>query len=214
MSISKYLNGKKTCLSDRKKPLKNKKLNPSLWLPSSKSLHKGRVHNSVRQFSCPSKECSSCSHSLLELRCIFPLSWTKELEVSAEEIVCSYDFPESADASSHCTLCFGEDHKVDETEEFQKVAFREDSNDNYLYYPSLLDIRLDDLEHFQRHWVKGHPVIVRDVQEISDLTWDPVVMFCTYLERTITRYENSTSLPEASNNLDWCEVSIFSSKLC
>ncbi|XP_022950666.1 lysine-specific demethylase JMJ25 isoform X2 [Cucurbita moschata] len=208
MSIPKYRNGKKTCLSDKKKLLKNKKLNPSLWLPSSKSLHKGRVHNSVRHFSCPSKECGSCIDSLLELRCIFPLSWTKELEVSAEEIVCSYDFPESVDASSNCTLCFSEDHKVDGTEEFQKVAVREDSNDNYLYHPSLHDIRLDDLEHFQRHWVKGHPVIVRDVLENSDLTWDPVVMFCTYLERTISRYENSTSLPEATNNLDWCEVEI------
>ncbi|TYK13094.1 lysine-specific demethylase JMJ25 [Cucumis melo var. makuwa] len=209
MSIPKYLNGKKTCLADKKKLVKNKKLIPGTWLPSSKSLHKGRIHNSVRHFSCPSNECGSCSdNSLLELRCIFPLSWTKELEASAEEIVCSYDFPESVDASSHCTLCFGEDRDVDETEEFQKVAVREDSNDNYLYYPSLLDIRLDDLEHFQRHWVKGHPVIVRDVLENSDLTWDPVVMFCTYLERTISRFENSTSLPEASCNMDWCEVEI------
>ncbi|XP_022142227.1 lysine-specific demethylase JMJ25 isoform X2 [Momordica charantia] len=214
MSISKVPNGKKACLSDKKKLLKNKKLNAfkqtsgSLRLPSSKALHKGRVNNSVRHFSCPSKESGSCSDSLLELRCTFPLSWTRELEVSAEEIVCSYDFPESVDVSSHCTLCFDEDHEVDGTEEFQKVAVREDSNDNYLYYPSLLDIRLDDLEHFQRHWVKGHPVIVRNMLQASDLIWDPVVMFCTYLERIISRHENSKNLPEASNNLDWCEVEI------
>ncbi|XP_023518038.1 lysine-specific demethylase JMJ25-like [Cucurbita pepo subsp. pepo] len=208
LPLSEYLDGKTTFLSDKTKLLKNKKLNPSPWLPSSKSLHKGRVQNSVQHFSCPSKECVSCSDSLLELRCIFPLSWTKELEVNAEEIVCSYDFPESVDSSSNCTLCFGEDHKVDELEEFQKVAVREDSNDNYLYYPSLFRIRLDDLDHFQRHWIRGHPVIVRNVLETSDLTWDPVVMFRTYLERIISRYENGTSLSEASNNLDWCEVEI------
>lgn len=102
------------------------------------------------------------------------------------------------------------DRKVIGIEHLQEATVREDSNDNYLYYPTLQEVHGDNLEHFQKHWGKGHPVVVRDVlQTTSDLSWDPVVMFCTYLERNIARYENNKDLLEAKNCLDWCEVSVF-----
>ncbi|TKY59355.1 Lysine-specific demethylase JMJ25 [Spatholobus suberectus] len=129
------------------------------------------------------------------------------MEVKAEEIVCSYDFPETSDKSSSCSLCFDTDHSTNRYKQLQEAALREDSNDNYLFCPTVLDISGDNFEHFQKHWGKGHPVVVRDVlQSTSNLSWDPLIMFCTYLEQSITRYENNKDLLESC--LDWWEVEI------
>lgn len=195
------------------KQLSRKKLskqNSGRCLASSASLTHLKACNAIGRISCPPSEFGGCGNSVLDLRCVFPFSWIKELEVSAEEIVCSYEFPEAFDTSSGCSLCLDMDHKADGIEYLQEAAVREDSNDNYLYYPTLRDVHNDNLEHFQKHWGKGHPVIVRDVlQTKSDLNWDPLVMFCTYLERSITRYENTNDSLEANNCLDWCEVGVF-----
>lgn len=214
-SLSKHSNKKKNCAPGKgqllKKPMANRKQNVrSLYLSSSASVLSLKTCNAVKGISCPPKEFGGCGDSLLHLRCVFPLSWINELEVSAEEIVCSYEFPETSDMSLCCTLCLGMDQKVDGIQQLQEAAVRENSNDNYLYYPTLLEIHGDNVEHFQKHWSKGHPVIVRDVlQTTSDLSWDPVLMFCTYLERSIASYENNQNSHEAIHCLDWCEVSDF-----
>ncbi|XP_021815439.1 lysine-specific demethylase JMJ25 [Prunus avium] len=213
-SLSKHSNKKKNCAPGKgqllKKPMANRKQNVrSLYLSSSASVLSLKTCNAVKGISCPPKEFGGCGDSLLHLRCVFPLSWINELEVSAEEIVCSYEFPETSDMSLCCTLCLGMDQKVDGIQQLQEAAVRENSNDNYLYYPTLLEIHGDNVEHFQKHWSKGHPVIVRDVlQTTSDLSWDPVLMFCTYLERSIASYENNQNSHEAIHCLDWCEVEI------
>nr|KYP62985.1 Lysine-specific demethylase 3B [Cajanus cajan] len=143
----------------------------------------------------------------LDFKYVYPLSWIKEMEVKAEEIVCSYDFPETLDKNSSCSLCVDKDHKTSTYKQLQEAAQREDSNDNYLFYPTVLDINSNHFEHFQKHWGKGHPVVVQDVlQSTPSLSWDPLVMFCTYLERSMTRYENNKDLLEAC--LDWFEVEI------
>lgn len=209
--ISNYSNRKKACLSGDKQ-LSQKKLakqNSGTQLSSSASISDWKACNANGRISCPPAEFGGCGDSFLDLRCVFPLSWIKELEVTAEEIVCSYEVPEAFDASSCCSLCLDMDHKADGIGHLQEAAAREDSIDNYLYYPTLLDVHGDNLEHFQKHWGKGHPVVVRNVlQTTSDLSWDPVVMFCTYLERSIARYDNNKDLLEATNCLDWCEVEI------
>ncbi|KAK7246604.1 hypothetical protein RIF29_41473 [Crotalaria pallida] len=163
--------------------------------------------NGSDSVSCPPTELGGCGYSHLDLRCVFPSTWIKEMEVKAEEIVCSYDFPETLDRSSSCSLCIDEDHRTNRFKQLQEAAQREDCNDNCLFYPTVFDIRRDHFEHFQKHWGKGHPVVVRDVlQSTSKLSWDPLAMFCAYLERSITRYENNRDLLEAC--LDWCEVEI------
>ncbi|KAF7803570.1 lysine-specific demethylase JMJ25-like [Senna tora] len=157
---------------------------------------------------CPPTDLGGCGDSALELKCVFPLSWIKEMEVKAEEIVCSYDIPETSDKSlSSCSLCLDIDHKVDGFKQLKEAALREDSNDNYMFNPTLLDISDENFEHFQKHWGKGHPLVVRDVlQSTSNLSWDPLVMFCSYLEKSIARYENDKDKLEAC--LDWFEVEI------
>lgn len=216
MSNSKHPNRKRTRLSGskqllEKKPIRTTKRNSSSKCPdSSASPPDWKPCHGIGGLSCPPKDFGGCGGSRLDLRCLFPLSWAKELEVSAEEIVCSYDFPETSDVSSGCSLCLGTGQKAEEIEQLQEAAVREDSNDNFLYHPTLVDIHRENLEHFQKHWSQGHPVIVRNVlQTAMHLSWDPVLMFCTYLERSIARYEKNRDLCDPTNCLDWCEVSVF-----
>ncbi|KAK7362966.1 hypothetical protein VNO77_05091 [Canavalia gladiata] len=163
--------------------------------------------NGIDGVSCPPAELGGCGNSHLDLRSVFPSNWIKEMEVKAEEIVCSYDFPETSDKSSSCSLCFDTDHNTNRYKQLREAALREDSNDNYLFCPTVLDITGDNFEHFQKHWGKGHPIVVQDMlQSTSNLSWNPLIMFCTYLEQSITRYENNKDLLESC--LDWCEVEI------
>ncbi|XP_020231470.1 lysine-specific demethylase JMJ25 isoform X2 [Cajanus cajan] len=163
--------------------------------------------NDIDSLSCPPTELGGCGNCHLDLRSVFTSSWIKEMEVKAEEIVCSYDFPETSDKSSSCSLCFDTDHSTNRYKQLHEAALREDSNDNYLFCPTVLDISGDNFEHFQKHWGKGHPIVVQDVlQNTSNLNWDPVIMFCTYLEQSITRYENNKDL--LASCLDWWEVDI------
>lgn len=158
--------------------------------------------------SCPPAEFGGCGKCLLSLRCIFPLDWTKMLELSAEEIVCSYDLPEISDLSSRCSLCLPMGHEDSGLEQLREAVAREYSNDSFLYNPTLLESHNDNLEHFQKHWAKGHPIIVRNVlQSASELSWDPIVMFCTYLENSIAKFEDDKEQTNSSSCLDWCEVS-------
>ncbi|KAK7319593.1 hypothetical protein RJT34_04316 [Clitoria ternatea] len=163
--------------------------------------------NGTDSMSCPPTEFGGCGNSHLDLRSVFPSSWVKEMEEKAEEIVCSYDFPETSDKSSSCSLCFDTDNNTNRYKQLQEAALREDSNDNYIFCPTVMDISGDNFEHFQKHWGKGHPILVQDVlQSTSSLNWNPLIMFCTYLEQSITRYENNKDLLESC--LDWCEVEI------
>lgn len=171
------------------------------------SLHKCTNYDGTDNVSCPSKELGGCGDNFLELRCDFPLNRIKEMEVAAEEIVCSYDFPETLDKSSSCSLCPDMVDELDGFKQLRQAALREDSKDNWLLNPTALDVGGDDFEHFQKHWGKGHPVVVRDVlQNKSNLSWDPLNMLCTFLEGSISRYENDKDKLEVC--LDWCEVSL------
>ena len=56
--------------------------------------------------------------------------------------------------------------------------YQEDCGDDYLYSPSAKDIQQGDLEHFRWHWIKGEPMVVRNVLELtSGLSWEPMVMW-------------------------------------
>ncbi|XP_066390206.1 lysine-specific demethylase JMJ26-like isoform X6 [Miscanthus floridulus] len=70
----------------------------------------------------------------------------------------------------------------------RKAATRENSTDNYIYCPISNDGKPDGLKHFQKHWVKGEPVIVQGVHDkMSDfcfqknkmpgLSWKPEKMW-------------------------------------
>ncbi|XP_071934979.1 lysine-specific demethylase JMJ28-like isoform X3 [Coffea arabica] len=182
-----------SCISSCKAP----HLSP-MSLKSLKACSDGSVF-------CPPVDFGGCGERNLDLRCIFPLRWMKELEAGAEEVLQCHDFPETVVVCSCDSLCKGTEDKV-EIQPLQKLAKRVESNDNFIYYPTLSDLNKEKLGHFQLHWAKGHPVIVRNViRRTSVLNWDPVVMFSTYLERTISKSQNKKEVIDGATCLDWCE---------
>ena len=182
---------------------------PRRYFDSSASLPSRKAPNGSIPISCPPTEFGGCGDGPLDLRCILPLRWFKELEISAEEIVGSYELPEAFDTFSCCSLCPGTDYEAEGLKQLQEASRRENSNDNFLFYPIIMNIHGDNLEHFQKHWGKGHPVIVRNVlQHASDLSWDPVFLFCSYLKNSVAKSENE-ELAKATGCLDWFEVSFL-----
>ena len=143
----------------------------------------------------------------LSLRSLYSLELTRKLEISAEEIVSCYELPEILDRYLRCPFCPGrEKQSGNSNDNHLKEASRrcEDVTGNFLYYPTAMDFQQNNLEHFQTHWSKGHPVIVRSVLKGgSSLNWDPVAMFCNYLRNSNRKTGNTTDC------MDWFEVSDF-----
>ncbi|XP_051133676.1 lysine-specific demethylase JMJ28 [Andrographis paniculata] len=157
---------------------------------------------------CPPKEIGGCGDGILDLRCVFPFNWARDLEIKAEEILCGYDFRESADVSPCCLLCDSIWTNSSEVKLPGELPRRIGFNNCYLYCPSVKELHREDLVHFQKHWGKGHPVIVRNVlQSPNCLCWDPVIMFSSYMENKCSKSCNEDDM-RATNTLDWCEVEI------
>ncbi|XVF87595.1 hypothetical protein PTKIN_Ptkin18bG0132600 [Pterospermum kingtungense] len=195
-------------LSDKKSVRISKKKYACRYFDSSASLPCLEAPDGSVPISCPPTEFGGCGEGLLDLRCILPPRWFKDLEISAEEIVGSYELPETFDTFSSCSLCPGTVYEAKGVKQLLEAARRESSNDNFLFCPTVMNIRGDNLEHFQKHWGQGHPVIVGDVlQDTSGLSWDPVFLFCSYLKNSVAKSENE-ELAKATGCLDWFEVEI------
>ncbi|KAE8733738.1 Lysine-specific demethylase JMJ25 [Hibiscus syriacus] len=70
------------------------------------------------------------------------------------------------------------------------------------------DIQRGELEHFQRHWANGEPVIVSNVLEnASGLSWEPMVMWRAFRQITNTNFEQQLEV-KALDCLDWSEVEV------
>lgn len=181
--------------------------------PSSKSRFKYHAC-ADGSIPCPPAEYGGCSDSFLDLGCVFPYTWIKDLEISAEAILSSsYNIRETDHDFSSCSLCRESDHEDVVVNSPIKVADRRNSRDKFLYCPSIKNLREESLEHFQKHWCEGHPIIVRNVlRNSSDLSWDPVVMFCTYLEKK-SECSPDKETARAQNHSDWCEVEIARKKI-
>ncbi|KAM7268200.1 hypothetical protein ACFE04_010366 [Oxalis oulophora] len=122
---------------------------------------------------CPSEAHGGCGIGTLELRQVFEPNWVEQLIQSAEKLLINFQ-PINVDFSHGCPVCptCSPDSKV------RQSAFRENSCDNFLYCPSATELGDYENEHFQMHWVKGEPVIVRNVLEKSSgLSWEPLVIW-------------------------------------
>ncbi|KAF8413345.1 hypothetical protein HHK36_001324 [Tetracentron sinense] len=161
--------------------------------------------------SCPPKARGGCGTEILALRRNFKANWVVKLIKNAEDLTNHYQLPD-VDFSQRCYLCLpngsaGNDKK---NSEVRQAAFRENSHDNFLYCPNAVDLRDDEIEHFQRHWMRGEPVIVRNVHEkTSGLSWEPMVMWRAFRETGAKRkFKEETRSVKAIDCLDWCEVEI------
>lgn len=144
---------------------------------------------------CPSKEFGGCGESVLELRHLLKNNCVSDLVLKAEKIARNaHSLDKSRDCNCSNTDCLN----------LRKAASRSDSVDNYLYCPSSRDLKKGVLEHFQKHWMEGEPVIVRDVLEnTSSLSWEPMVMW-----RAMRWAKNisNTKMMKAIDCLANCEV--------
>ncbi|CAD5173117.1 unnamed protein product [Musa acuminata subsp. malaccensis] len=165
--------------------------------------------NSDGSISCPPKEIGGCGSSILELKCMFDEKFLSGLEERGDEIVKSNQFTKFSNKSDKCpcNITSGQNDCAGRMQ--RKAACRENSDDNYLYCPSASDAQNGEIEHFQKHWEKGEPVIVRDVLELtSGLSWEPLVMWRALRERTVSKEAPEKFAVKAIDCLDWCEVEI------
>ncbi|XP_073012145.1 lysine-specific demethylase JMJ29-like isoform X1 [Typha latifolia] len=182
-------------------------------MPTDGEDHKGALGiwkaNGDGSIPCPPKELGGCGSCLLELKCMFPETLLSELEEKADAIVNSKNFTKFQDIQSPCSCFAGSDMRNSSSGSLRPASSREGSNDNYLYCPTARDIEQGELEHFQKHWMKGEPVIVRDVLELTyGLSWEPMVMWRALREKKRYKAKSENLAVKSIDCLDWCEVEI------
>ncbi|XP_072982257.1 lysine-specific demethylase JMJ26 isoform X1 [Typha latifolia] len=170
-------------LSDHQSQLAKWKVNPSGSIP------------------CPPTELGGCGHSLLKLKHILPENRISDLENHAQILagiegdLQPLDLSTTEMGTCSCTT----------NGNSRKAASRENSDDNYLYCPSSSGTQ-EELKHFQRHWVKGEPVIVRGVlKKMSHLSWVPEHMWAAISD---AREGSDLLHVKAIDCLACCEVEI------
>ena len=165
---------------------------------------------------CPPKGRGGCGTATLELRRIFKANWVKKLLENAEELTSNCKLQDiSLEGCSWCQQnSAGENRKIES--EVRLAAFRENGQDNYLYCPSAIDIAENEIEHFQSHWMRGEPVIVRSVlDKTSGLSWEPMVMWRAFRETGANvKFKEETRSVKAIDCLDWCEVKKLNEFTC
>ncbi|XP_039056632.1 lysine-specific demethylase JMJ25-like, partial [Hibiscus syriacus] len=165
--------------------------------------------NANGSIPCPPKDLGGCGNGLLELRCIFTEHALVQLTEKAEEIAKDLNLHLGLQFSNQKCPCYSSKGEVNiGNNNLRKAASREDTSDNYLYCPEAKDIQRGELEHFQRHWANGEPVIVSNVLEnASGLSWEPMVMWRAFRQITNTNYEQQLEV-KALDCLDWSEVEV------
>ncbi|XP_030506640.2 lysine-specific demethylase JMJ26 isoform X1 [Cannabis sativa] len=158
---------------------------------------------------CPPKDMHGCSDGLLELRCIFSENFVSDLVKKGEEMAETYNLIDMSEIPGQQCLCSSSrDVSQLNNGTVRKAASREDSDDNYLYCPTAIEIQQEDLKHFRLHWSRGEPVIVSNVLETtSGLSWEPLVMWRACRQMNHTKHSKHLEV-KAIDCLDWCEADI------
>ncbi|GJS57061.1 JmjC domain-containing protein [Tanacetum coccineum] len=155
---------------------------------------------------CAPKRMGGCGNGILVLKHIKPGNRVSELLESAESLLKKHKLKEDMrEMPKEWCTCSEIESNVADDDQLRKAAYRESSDDNYLYCPRAIDIQSGDLKHFQWHWSKGQPVIVSNVLETTlGLSWEPMVMWRAF--RQIKNAKHKLLLDvSALNCLEWCE---------
>ncbi|XP_021763956.1 uncharacterized protein LOC110728617 [Chenopodium quinoa] len=157
---------------------------------------------------CPQKGHGGCGLHILELRRVLELNWVDTVIESIDKVTIDYYLPET-DFSQECLICLPTASDAQSiASERRKAASRLNMRDNFLYCPSVSSMNELNIDHFQRHWTQGEPVIVRDVlKEGSGLSWEPMVMWRAFRGAKKIMKEDTLNV-KAIDCLDWCEVEI------
>ena len=152
--------------------------------------------NKDGSISCPPKSIGGCGKGILKLNQVLPDDWLSNMLAKAEKLYKLYKLNDMPETPAYWCSTFNNAKR--------KAASRDNSNDNYLYSPSAIDIQAENLECFQAHWSRGEPVIVSSVLDSTyGLSWEPMVMSRAIRDKSQT---DVTVL----NCLNWCEVSLIS----
>lgn len=156
--------------------------------------------NGDGRITCAPKDMGGCSDCILELKRIFPCGWILNLEAKARNLLIG--------GTEHTTS----KQKYGETrvEALRKASSRTGSGDNFLYYPTSTGSLAGEFLTFQRHWINGEPVIVRDVlKQATGLSWEPMVMWRALSENMDSGVNSKFSEVKAIDCLAGCEVVLF-----
>ncbi|KAL9270454.1 Lysine-specific demethylase JMJ26-like protein [Drosera capensis] len=162
--------------------------------------------NADGSIHCPPIEYGGCGGCFLELQSVFPIDVNK-LTKQASKVLAAFTADDTSKPSDETCSCFGSSSGDDTSGvDVRKAASRGDTKDDYLYCPAAIDICAKDLKHFQWHWARGDPVLVRNVLELTPgLSWEPMVMWRAF--RQISSREHSRQISvEAIDCLDYSEV--------
>ncbi|GAB2265067.1 hypothetical protein Dimus_000135 [Dionaea muscipula] len=173
---------------------------------SDSSEWKAKIDGSI---PCPPKSLGGCGSNILGLRRILEPNWVDTLLKSVEELTVDYHVP-GAGSSNGCHICSHASFATvgEKNSEMRQAASRKDTKDNFLYCPGSLTLGEDEIEHFQIHWMRGEPVIVRNVLETTTgLSWEPMVMWRAFRGAKKVMKEESLGV-QAIDCFDWCEVEI------
>ena len=153
--------------------------------------------NNDKSVTCAPKNMGGCGNCKLELKRILPCGWISNLAAKASRLM--------AISQAEDTVIKSEVTEI--RKDVRKAASRECSEDNYLYCPDSSDTITGDLSHFQKHWVRGEPVIVRNVLERANgLSWEPMVMWHALSESPEAETGSKFVEVKAIDCLAGCEV--------
>ncbi|XP_024526228.1 lysine-specific demethylase JMJ25-like [Selaginella moellendorffii] len=145
--------------------------------------------------------CRNCDSHPLCLKTLFTHHHTSDLQKSIEE--CLEDYRPDPEAMANTCDCSENAGNV------RLAAKREGSSDNHIYCPSASDLKDEGVKHFQKHWVRGEPVVVRDVLEgTTGLSWEPMVMWRAVRETNKSKTAVENKSLKAIDCLDWNQVEI------
>ncbi|XP_072997167.1 E3 ubiquitin-protein ligase JMJ24 isoform X2 [Typha latifolia] len=159
---------------------------------------------------CGPSEAGGCGSSKLILRRILKINWVAKLVKNAEEMVNGCKICD-VDNSDKCLSCRGSrSSDSSRSSEFSIVqcSNRDGSSDNLLYCPMLDDIKHEGIGHFQKHWVKGEPIIIKHAFERSlASSWDPLSIW-RGIHETIDEKIDDNAIVKAIEYLNQLEVDI------
>uniref|UniRef100_A0A7N0U5X4 Lysine-specific demethylase JMJ25 n=1 Tax=Kalanchoe fedtschenkoi TaxID=63787 RepID=A0A7N0U5X4_KALFE len=167
--------------------------------PLKNNIFIGKFHkwkaNRDGSIPCPLRECVGCP-SLVLCR-TFKMNWVAKLVKNAEEIV------------TGCKVTDVDDLDNNEPDEpgFFKAATREDSDDNFLYSPTFEDTKIAGINIFRKYWLKGQPIVVKQICNNYISSWDPVNICRGILEMTNEKIDDGMQV-KAIDCWDRSEVKI------
>ncbi|KAL9239543.1 hypothetical protein vseg_013853 [Gypsophila vaccaria] len=176
---------------------KGRKIKPPEW--------KSNDNDSI---PCPPVSLGGCGGGPLQLKYMFPVD-VSQLVKKAEEVLVACKADSNHTVGTEGCSCATSTNGGDSAGcNSRKAASRENSDDNYLYCPSAPDIQSEDLKHFQGHWAKAEPIIVRDVlKTTSGLSWEPMVMWRACRQLSHPKHSRHLAV-KAISCLSWCEDNI------